>query len=377
MGGKFKDPDIQYMRIAIREARKGLGRTSPNPCVGAVIVKDGDIIARGYHKKAGAPHAEIEVLKKAGERARGGTMYVTLEPCNHHGRTPPCSHAVAASGIKKVIIGMRDPNPLVNGRGAEFLSSKGIEIRYGVLEEQCRELNRPFLTFITEGRPWVLLKAGLTLDGKITFRKKSSDAITGPQSLKWVHRLRDQCDAILVGSNTVAIDNPSLTTRIKGRRGEDPIRVVLDTHLKISVDAKVISHNHDSRTWIFCGPSVSSAKISDLQKKGVLIFRVAIGEEGRIDLTEVLGVLGSRQITSLLVEGGAEVHGSFLKAGLVDHINLFYAPFVAGDRGTDVIKGIQTDGGREDAIRLHNISHRRLGDDLLVSGDVLFPDYPE
>ena len=377
VGGEFKESDIQLMRVALREARKGLGRTSPNPCVGAVIVKDGDIVARGYHKKAGAPHAEIEALKKAGAKARGGVMYVTLEPCNHHGKTPPCSHAVAESGIKKVVIGMLDPNPLVNGSGAAFLSSNGVEIESGLLEEQCRKLNQPFLTYMKKGRPWVLLKAGLTLDGKITFRKNSGDAITGPESLKWVHRLRDRCDAILVGRNTITIDNPSLTTRIKGRRGRDPIRVVLDTNLKISSGAKVIKYNDDRRTWIFCGPSAPSAKIGELQERGVEIFQVAIGETGRLDLEEVLTTLGSKQITSLLVEGGAVVHGSFLKAELVDHIQLFYAPFVAGDDGTDVITGIKANGGRKDAIRLQNISQRRLGDDVMISGDVLYPDYGE
>ena len=377
MGEKFQESDIQFMKLALREARKGLGRSSPNPCVGAVIVKDGDIVARGYHKKAGAPHAEIEALRKAGERARGAVMYVTLEPCNHHGRTPPCSHAVAKSGITKIVIGMLDPNPLVNGSGAAFLRENGVEVKYGLLEEQCRKLNQPFLTYIKKGRPWVVLKAGLTLDGKITFRKNSGAAITGPESLKWVHRLRDRCDAIMVGSNTMTIDNPSLTTRIKGRRGRDPIRVVLDTNLKISSGANVIRYNEDRRTWIFCGPSAPSPKIDELQESGVEIFQVAKGETGRLDLEEVLTTLGSRQITSLLVEGGAVVHGSFLKAGLVDHINLFYAPYIAGDEGTAVMIGIQTNGGREDAIRLHNISHRRLGDDLMISGDVFFPDYGE
>ena len=223
----------------------------------------------------------------------------------------------------------------------------------------------------------MILKAGLTLDGKITFRKNSGDAITGPESLKWVHRLRDRCDAILVGRNTIAIDNPSLTTRIKGRRGKDPIRVVLDTNLKISSGANVLRYNDDHHTWIICGPSVPSARISELQESGVEIFQAAVGETGRLDLNEVLHLLGSRQITSLLVEGGAEVHGSFLNAGLVDHIQLFYAPFVAGDNGTGVIKGIQTEGGKEEAIRLHNTSHRRLGDDVMISGDVLFPDRTE
>ena len=249
VAGDFSDTDIYFMRLALREARKGIGRTSPNPCVGAVIVKEDEIIARGYHKKAGGPHAEIEALTKAGDRAAGATMYVTLEPCNHIGKTPPCSRAVAVSGIKNVCIGMLDPNPLVNGSGAEFLRSAGIEVRHGLLEDQCRKLNQSFLTYVSKGRPWVVLKAGLTLDGRITFRKNKGDAITGPESRRRVHRLRDRCDAILVGSNTVAIDDPSLTTRIDRRRGKNPIRIILDTTLKISLEARVILKTSES---MFC-----------------------------------------------------------------------------------------------------------------------------
>lgn len=375
MAANFSDDDIAYMRLALREARKGVGRTSPNPCVGAVIVKDDEIIARGYHRKAGGPHAEIEALGKAGERARGSTMYVTLEPCNHEGRTPPCSRAVAASGIRRVCIGMLDPNPLVNGSGADFLQSAGIEVRHGLLEEQCRSLNRPFLTYITKGRPWVVLKAGLTLDGKITFRKNSAAAITGPESLKWVHRLRDHCDGILVGSNTVSVDDPSLTTRIEGKRGKNPLRIILDTSLNISPQARVVRQNDDRRTWIFCSSTVATEKILHLQELGLEIVPVPVDDTGKLSLTEVLRVLGSRQITSLLVEGGAEVHGAFLKAGLVDHLQFFYAPLLAGDNGTSVIHGLRVDGGREQAVRLENVTHRRLDQDLLISGDVVYPSH--
>ena len=373
MAENFSDTDITYMRLALREARKGIGRTSPNPCVGAVIVKDGEIIAHGYHKKAGAPHAEIEALNKAGERARGADMYVTLEPCNHHGKTPPCSRAVAASGIVRVFIGMLDPNPLVDGGGAGFLRSQGIEVHHGLLEEQCRRLNRPFLTHISLGRPWVVMKAGLTLDGRITFTKGRADAITGPESLKWVHRLRDRCDGILVGSNTVAIDDPSLTTRIKGRRGKNPIRVVLDTSLKISPRARVFAQNKDNRTWVFCAHSAPPEKIRVLQDKGAEIIQVKVDDTGRLDLHELLRTLGAKNITSLLVEGGAEVHGAFLKARLVDHLYFFYAPLIAGNGGTSVVQGFQDAGSREEAIRLHNAIHRRLGEDLMISGEVVYP----
>jgi len=370
---EFSDSDIYFMRLALREARKGIGRTSPNPCVGAVIVKEDEIIARGYHKKAGGPHAEIEALNKAGDRAIGATLYVTLEPCNHTGKTPPCSRAVAASGINNVCIGMLDPNPLVNGSGAEFLRRAGIEVRHGLLEDQCRKLNQSFLTYISKGRPWVVLKAGLTLDGRITFRKNRGDAITGPQSSKWVHRLRDRCDAILVGSNTVTIDDPSLTARIDRRRGKNPTRIILDTTLKISPEAKVITHNEDRLTWIFCSSSAPPEKIIHLENLGVDVLPIPVDDSGRLSLTEALRVLGSRQITSLLVEGGAAVHGAFLKAGLVDHLQFFYAPLIAGDGGTSVIEGFRVVGGRKDAIRLANVRHRRLDDDLLISGDVVYP----
>lgn len=377
VAGKFSDSDIDFMRLALREARKGIGRTSPNPCVGAVIVRDNEIVACGYHKKAGGPHAEIEALNKAGDRASGAIMYVTLEPCSHTGRTPPCSRAVAASGIKSVCIGMLDPNPLVNGNGVEYLRSAGIEVRHGLLEEECRALNRPFLTYIGKGRPWVVLKAGLTLDGRITFRKNRGDAITGPRSLKWVHRLRDRCDGILVGINTIDIDNPSLTTRIAGRKGKNPIRVILDTNLKISPEANVITHNEDRRTWIFCSSSAPPGKIRLLEKLGVVVLPISVDDSSRLVLVEAMRVLGSRQITSLLVEGGAAVHGAFLKAGLVDHLKFFYAPLIAGDAGTSVIDGFRFNGDREEVVRIKNVKHRRLDDDLLISGDVVFPPTSE
>ena len=378
MGGssvpdEFSETDIRFMRLALREARKGIGRTSPNPCVGAVIVKDDEIIARGYHKKAGGPHAEIEALKRAKGRTCGATMYVTLEPCNHTGKTPPCSRAIAASRIRSVCIGMLDPNPLVNGRGADFLRSAGIKVRHGLLEDQCRKLNQSFLTYITKDRPWVVLKAGLTLDGRITFGRNRADAITGPQSFKWVHRLRNRCDGILVGSNTIAVDDPSLTARIARGKAKNPIRIVLDTTLKISPGAKIIAQNEDRLTWIFCSSSAPSEKIRQLENLGVVVLPIPVDDSGKLSLREAMRVLGTRQITSLLVEGGAAVHGAFLKAGLVDHLQFFYAPLLAGDGGNSVIEGFRVAGGREDAVRLVNITHRRLDDDLMISGDVVFP----
>lgn len=213
------DNDLRFMRLALREARKGLGRTSPNPCVGAVVVKNNSVISRGYHKKAGTPHAEIHALRKAGEQARGATIYVTLEPCNHTGRTPPCSQAVAAAGIKRVVVGMEDPNPLVSGSGKAFLQEQGIEVVSGVLEKQCRELNLPFIKHISSGMPFVVMKAGISLDGKISYQQGRPGWMTGESSARKVHGLRNSLDAILVGRGTIAIDNPSLTTRLPGKKG--------------------------------------------------------------------------------------------------------------------------------------------------------------
>lgn len=362
------------MQEALKEARKGLGRTSPNPCVGAVIVKDKRIIGKGYHKRAGTPHAEINALHAVGTEANGADLYVTLEPCNHTGRTPPCSRAVVESGIKNVWIGMLDPNPLVDGSGADFLRAHGVVVHDGLLEEECRELNRPFLTYITQGRPWTVMKAGLTLDGKLTFRKNHGDKITGKETFRKVHRLRDQVDAILVGSETVRIDNPSLTTRIEGRRGQNAVRVILDSSLRTSVAAKVISGQDDASTWIFCSIDVDDQKISAFKNSGITVIQVGTDESGGLDLRQIVGELAKRQITSLLVEGGGTIHGSFLRNRLIDHVNLFYAPVFGGDDGTNLIRNYRVNGDGEAAIRLDPIRYRRFGDDLMVSGDVVYPN---
>ncbi|MBW6520571.1 MAG: bifunctional diaminohydroxyphosphoribosylaminopyrimidine deaminase/5-amino-6-(5-phosphoribosylamino)uracil reductase RibD [Desulfoarculaceae bacterium] len=361
------------MRLALKEARKGLGRTSPNPCVGAVIVRDQTVIATGYHKKAGTPHAEIHALRRAGESARGATLYVTLEPCNHTGRTPPCTRAIVAAGIRRVVVGLEDPNPLVEGSGNTYLQGQGLEVTSGVLEAECRDLNRPFIKHITRGLPWVVMKAGMSLDGRISFQPHQSGSITGPASLHQVHRLRDRLDAILVGNATVMADDPSLTTRLPHGRGRDPIRVILDTHLNISESARLLSLDSLAPTWIFCGTEVSIEKKERFSKRGkVVIHQVGCGADGRVDLLQMLTILSLEGVMSLLVEGGATVHGSFLRQQLVDHVNLFIAPIFAGSSGTPVVDGMNVAGG-EDAIRLHNVRYRRLGQDLMVEGDVSYP----
>jgi len=362
-----------YMRRALKEARKGLGRTSPNPCVGAVIVKNNTIIATGYHKKAGTPHAEIHALRKAGARAIGADMYITLEPCNHHGRTGPCSHAIAAAGIKRVIIGTTDPNPLVNGSGADYLRCKGIEVICGVLENACLELNRPFIKYIVSSQPWVSLKAGVSLDGRLNYRCGEGGGITGPESFRKVHRLRDVFDAILVGIGTVNSDNPALTTRVQRGRGRNPVRIILDSHLQVNENAQVLDVEAARQTWIFCLDTADSEKMKRLTQKGVVLFPTAPGPKGRVDLFTVLTSVAARGIVSLLVEGGATVHGAFLSQRLVDYAYLFYAPLFAGDGGVPLVAGLQVRGGKEKAIRLEDVTTRRYGNDWMVRGPVVYP----
>ncbi len=366
------DIDQEYMLLALKEARKGHGRTSPNPCVGAVVVREKILIAKGYHKKAGTPHAEIHALRKAGALAQNATLYVTLEPCNHTGRTPPCTKAILASGIKRVVIGMEDPNPLVHGSGIRYLQSQGIEVVSGVLAAECRALNRPFIKYITEGLPWVVMKAGVSLDGRITYQQHQSGWMTGPVSSQKVHLLRDRVDAILVGSRTIKIDDPSLTTRLPHRRGRDPLRVILDTHLSISPLSKVLHLESIATTWIFCGPDVSSDIIETFMKaEKVVVRQVGCGEDGRLELRQVLKVLAcDAGVTSLLVEGGATVHGALLQQKLVDHVKLFIAPIFAGSSGTPVVDGLNITG-QQDAIRLQNVHYRRLGSDIMVEGDII------
>lgn len=360
------------MRLALREARKGLGRTSPNPCVGAVIVRNGEIVSRGYHRKAGTPHAEIHALNSAGDGARGATMYVTLEPCSHTGRTPPCCHAVAAAGIKRVVIGMQDPNPLVDGSGAGYLRERKIQVISGVLEEECRELNRPFIKLVTKSLPWVVMKAGISLDGRLSYQEGRGGMITGPESRSRVHRMRDENDAILVGIGTVAADDPELTTRLKNKKGRDPLRIILDTHLKIDENAKVLNMVSEALTWIFCSKNVDTKKIARLEAKGAVVYRLDESSSG-VDLKQVLKTVAEHGYGSVLVEGGSRIHGCFLNEMLVDRANLFIAPIFAGNEGVSLVSGLKTVERKDSAVRLVRVITRKYGEDLMLSGDVVYP----
>ncbi len=371
---QFLKNDIHFMRLALREAKKGIGRTSPNPCVGAVIVQDTNtIVSRGYHKKAGTPHAEVNALRKIGGKAVGATIYVTLEPCNHTGKTPPCSHAIVDAGIKRVVIGMEDPNPLVSGSGIAYLRQNGVEVISGVLEEQCREINRPFIKHITTGKPFVVMKAGMSLDGRLSYQDGKPGKMTGKKSSRAVHGLRNRLDAILVGISTVIADNPSLTTRL-GKRGRDPLRVVLDSNLNIPLQSKVLNRDSSASTstLLFCSKFADKEKIEILEGiDGVRVHAVDYRKNSkRLDLTQILEYLGKEGICSVLVEGGAKIHGSFLKQSLVDRVMIFTAPLFGGSSGTPLLKGFSVvDNGH--APKLHNVKYRRYGDDMLIQGDVV------
>ncbi len=364
----FSESDIYHMRLALDQAKKGLGRTSPNPCVGAVIVKDEKIISRGYHKKAGGPHAEIHALRKAGEQTAGSTIYVTLEPCNHTAKTPPCSHAVVAAGIKRVVVGMKDPNPLVNGSGNTYLLEHGLEVLSGVLEKECIEINRPFIKHISTGRPFVVMKAGMSLDGKLNYQAGVPGKMTGEKSHRRLHELRNTLDAILVGSGTVIADNPSLTTRFV-KNGRDPVRVILDSTLSLSLESKVLHLKSSAPTIIFCSASSDKTKLEILSKmNGVLVQTVSYKTGEGLSLDEILMYLGKMGICSLLVEGGTAIHSSFLKNALVDRVMLFVAPLFAGTTGTGLLRDFPVKG-RDQALMLKNMVYEQYGDDILVQGD--------
>lgn len=359
--------DASFMRIALEEARKGQGRTAPNPCVGAVVVREGEIVGRGYHQRAGTPHAEVNALDDAGELAAGATLYVTLEPCNHTGRTPPCTRAILQAGIKRVVVGMNDPNPTVAGGGNAFLASRGIEVASGVLAEECTALNRAFAKHITTGLPWVVMKAGISLDGRISHGPGLAGRITGEASWLFTHRLRNTLDAILVGIGTALIDDPSLTTRLPASEsGRDPVRIVLDSHLRLPPRAKLLTQKSQAPTWIFCDGDAPGAAEESLTRSGAVVFRVSTGDDGRLDCREIMARLGRNGITSVLVEGGAEVHASLLRAGLVDEVYVFVAPMFIGAQGTSLIAGDFLRSPHQ--FRLHDIGVRQLGEDVLIHG---------
>ena len=355
------------MALALKLAAKAAGYTSPNPMVGAVVVKDGYILGQGYHHRHGDPHAEVEALRQAGPQAQGATLYVTLEPCNHHGQTPPCTEAVLAAGICRVVIANSDPNPRVAGGGAAYLRGKGLIVDVGLLAELGVKLNEAFFKTATTGLPFIIAKAAASLDGKIATRNNDSHWITGNKARTWVHRLRHQVDAILVGVGTVVADDPQLTTRLPGGRGKDSTRIILDSHLRLPLSSQVLTVKSTAPTWVVCTDAASGDKMAAIQSLGAEII-ITPARENRVDLAALLTVLGERRINSLLVEGGAEVHGAFFAAGLVDKFHLFLAPKFIGGRQAPGILGGHGIAHLNEAHQARELSIHRLGPDILISG---------
>ena len=337
--------DEHYMRIALKLARRGIGATSPNPMVGALIVRNDQIVGRGYHPMAGEPHAEVFALRRAGELARGATLYVTLEPCCHYGRTPPCTDAIIKAGIARVVCSMEDPNPLVCGKGFQRLREAGIEVTLGVLEEDARKLNEVFIKYVRTRLPFVTIKAAMSIDGKIATYTGDSRWITGEKARRYAHILRAHHDAIMVGIGTVLADNPRLTVRLQPgqmRAPRNPVRVIVDTHARIPLDANLLVENPGD-TIIATTSFAPSEKLESLKDLGAKVI-VTDPKEGRVDIKEVLIELGRQGITSVLVEGGGSLNASLLGEGLVDKVLVFIAPKIIG--GKDAITWVEGTGAR-------------------------------
>ncbi len=320
--------DERQLCRALRLAARGQGRVEPNPMVGCVITKDRRIIAEGYHRRFGGPHAEIEALRRCTESPRGGTVYVTLEPCCHYGKTPPCTEALIQAGVARVVAAMKDPNPLVAGRGLSALRQAGIVVDVGLLAEEAAQLNAPYLKLVRRHRPWVILKWAQSLDGKIATRTGQSKWITDPVCRAHAHRLRARVDAIIVGVGTVLSDNPVLTCRA-ARPKRQATRVVLDSRLRIPLGSRLVRTAGREPTWIFCGPRGSQKRLAALRKAGCVVRRVPTTSRG-LSLEAVLDVLGRHQMTNVVVEGGGRLLGSFFDQGLADEVQIYIAPILLG-----------------------------------------------
>jgi diaminohydroxyphosphoribosylaminopyrimidine deaminase/5-amino-6-(5-phosphoribosylamino)uracil reductase len=362
---------MDYMEQALSLARLALGQASPNPAVGAVVVKKGVVVGQGYTQPPGSHHAEVLALKQAGKEARGGVMYVTLEPCCHYGRTPPCSRAITAAGIGEVHMAMLDPNPLISGRGKGELEKEGIKTHLGEHEEQAREINEAYTKFITTGIPFVTAKFAISLDGKIATRKGDSRWISGSEARKYVHNLRYTTDAIMAGVNTVLADDPHLTTRCCGGRGgtarKQPLRVVVDGEGRTPLTAQVFKQ--PGKTLLALGRKATPDEGAAFARAGAEIVELP-ATKGLVDLEKLMAALGERQVTSVLVEGGGILFGSLFDRGLVDKVIAFIAPIIIG--GAEARTAVAGSGVDKvaDSFRLERVRVERFGDDLAVSGYV-------
>lgn len=365
--GDFLSYDEKYMRLAMQLAGNAIGRTSPNPLVGAVIVKDNRVVGCGWHRKAGTPHAEVHALNQAGELAQGADVYVTLEPCAHYGKTPPCAKALVEAKVKNVYGGLLDVNPKVAGKGFKILEDAGIHVEYGFLQDELRKQNEVFFKWIEHKKPFVVLKAAMTLDGKIATATGQSKWITNETSRAYGYKLRDIYDGIMVGINTVIEDNPMLTARVDG--GKNPIRIVVDSSLKIDINANVVQ-DKSAKTIVATTDKANKDKILKLQAQNVDVIVVDKDENDKVDIEKLLDILGQQNICSILVEGGATLSGSFVAKKLVDKVYFFIAPKIIGGKeaktpvaGTGILN-------LQEALALKDIQIEKLEEDVLIIGRV-------
>ena len=363
----FTISDTGFMQEALGLARKGLGLTAPNPMVGAVVVADGEIVGRGFHPKAGDPHAEVLALDEAGERSLNAEIYVTLEPCNHQGKTPPCTEAIIRSGIRRVVIGTLDPNPLVEGRGADRLKKTGIKVEIGLLGQECCRLNEAWNKYITTGLPFVTLKSAASLDGRIATRSGHSQWITNEKSRHYVHQLRATHDAILIGIGTLLKDNPRLTARRPGQEPLSPYRIVVDSLLRTPLDSKVFGPDGNQR-MLLATHQHSEEKLSPYRKLVKDILILPTNSLGQIDLLELMKTLAARGITSVLIEGGSEINGSALDSRIIDKVCFFYAPILIGGRGSLGMISGQGAETIDQALPIKDITIRHFDNDLCLEG---------
>lgn len=364
---------VYYLKKTLQLARRGAGRVSPNPMVGAVVVKNDRILGEGYHRQFGGDHAEVNALRDAGEEARGATLYVNLEPCCHFGKTPPCTDAIIAAGIKRVVVGTIDPNQRVNGKAIEMLKKNGIELKVGVLEQECKRLNEAYFKFITTGLPLVTLKIAQSVDGRIATKSGNSRWITNEKSRILAHRLRREHDAILVGVGTVLKDDPQLTVRLL--RGRNPYRIVLDSRLRTPLEAKILCDDFVDKTIIATTEQAPSNSIRSIEKRGAKVWIIDSDGNGKVNPQVLLRKLGERGISSLLVEGGREVFTSMLKAGLADRVVIFCAPILLGE-------GISAFGdlgviSLKEAIHLSEPRLRKIGSDFMITANILTDNQKE
>lgn len=369
----MKAQDLKYLSLTLKLAKKAEGKTSPNPMVGAVIVKNGKTISTGFHQKCGRPHAEIVALKKAGKKAKNAVLYVNLEPCCHFGRTPPCTKAIINAGIKQVVIGMKDPNPLNKGKGVRELGRAGIKVELAKNQTRFKKLNDVFIKYITRKVPYVIVKVGQSLDGKIATRRGQSKWITGRNARDFAQGLRSKVDAIIVGINTILKDNPYLSSRFKGELKKDkPVKIIVDSKLKTPLAANIFGKLSPAPVIIATSKLATQARINLFRKKGVEILICPIKSQKRIDLKFLMRELARREISSILVEGGGELIGSFFDARIVDKAYFFIAPKIIG--GKEAICSVEGKGifSLQKASELVNMKITMLREDILIEGDVRY-----